>query len=75
MLLLVSYNVVMIIRFHIKNAPIKWLQKHARGHADDHSKYDDLDKWSQANVYIDAKAREALYFFVNFGFTPSVLTK
>jgi len=49
-----------MIRFHIKNSPIVLVQKHVKGHQDDHKKVAELDSWSQANVIADKLAKAEL---------------
>jgi len=49
-----------MIRFHIKNSPIAWVQKHVKGHQDNHKKFAELDSWSQANVIADELAKAEL---------------
>ena len=55
-----SYDLVSMIRYQIKTSPIRWKHRHVKGHADDHSNYELLDTWSQANVRADKLAKEAL---------------
>ena len=54
------YDIVSMIRYHIKNSPIKWTCKHVKGHQDSKMKFEDLDEWGQANVIADQLAKEEL---------------
>ena len=46
-----------MIRFHLSNSPIKWKNKHVKGHQDNGTEYKDLDIISQANVDVDLLAK------------------
>ena len=51
------YDLLCMIRFHIKNSPLKWKHKHVKGHQDNGTLYKDLGIISQANVDVDLLAK------------------
>jgi len=55
-----SYDLICMIKYHLKQSPIQWAKKHVKGHQDDHKKFKDLDEWSQANVLADQVAKAEL---------------
>ena len=55
-----SYDLICMIKYHLKHSPIQWVKKHVKGHQDDHKKFKDLDEWSQANVLADQLAKAEL---------------
>ena len=52
-----SYDLLCMIRFRLANSPIKWKNKHIKGHQDNNTPYADLDIISQANVNVDTLAK------------------
>ena len=54
----VCFDLVGMIRYHLRTSPIQWESKHIKGHRDDAKKIKDLTTESQANVIADKKAKE-----------------
>ena len=54
------YDMLCMIRFHLKNSPLGWRSKHVKGHQDITSKYEDLNAIFQANVDVDLLAKDEL---------------
>jgi len=55
-----SYDLICMIKYHIKQSPIQWVKKHVKGHQDDHKNFQELDEFSQANVLADQLAKAEL---------------
>ena len=55
-----SYDIVSLIRLHLKKSPIKWEGAHIKGHQDKDMDYDDLDYIAQGNVDADHYANEEM---------------
>ena len=56
----VCFDLVSMIRYHIRSSPIQWVSKHIKGHQDDENSFPELTEESQANVIADKKAKEEL---------------
>jgi hypothetical protein len=46
------------IQYDIKNTSIGWQGSHVKGHQDDHSSFQQLDRISQLNILVDSMAKE-----------------
>jgi hypothetical protein len=53
-----QFDVIMAIRRLIADSSWSWQWRHVKGHQDEFNKVDDLDKWSQWNIKMDAQAKE-----------------
>ena len=57
------FDIVALIRYHLKHSPIEWKHVHVRGHQDDTMKFADLTPKAQANVIADQEAKKELRAF------------
>jgi hypothetical protein len=55
-----NYDLLGAIQHQWKNSPVHWKFRHVKGHQDDHSSFDTLDRWSKLNVEMDHLAKEFL---------------
>ena len=55
-----SYDLICMIKYHLKQSSIQWVKKHVKGHQDDHQNFKDLDEWSQSNILADQLAKAEL---------------
>ena len=55
-----SYDIVSLIRLHLKKSPIQWEGAHIKGHQDKYTDYDDLDYIAQGNIDADHYANEEM---------------
>lgn len=56
------FNFVSVIKIEDSNydllfAPLTWKFRHVKGHQDDHSSHDQLDRWAKLNVEMDSRAK------------------
>jgi hypothetical protein len=56
----VCFDLVGMIRYHIRKSPIQWESQHIKGHQDDAKNFKELTLEAQANVIADKKAKEEL---------------
>ena len=56
----VCFDLVSMIRYHLRSSNIKWEGKHIKGHQDDREKFEQLSTESQANVIADKSAKQEL---------------
>ena len=56
----VCFDLVSMIRYHLRSSNIQWEGKHIKGHQDDRKKFEHLSIESQANVIADKCAKEEL---------------
>ena len=56
----VCFDIVSMIRYHLRSSNIKWEGKHIKGHQDNGIKFSELSVEAQANVIADKKAKEEL---------------
>jgi hypothetical protein len=52
-----QFDLVHSCRLLIHNSSVAWLSRHVRGHQDDHTSFDELDRWGQLNVEMDILAK------------------
>jgi hypothetical protein len=55
-----SHDLMKAIHDEIKNLLIKWKWQHIKGHQDDTTPFNDLDRPSQLNVLVDCMAKEVI---------------
>ena len=55
-----SYDLICMIKNHLKQSPIQWAKRHVKGHRDNHKNFQELDEWSQVNVLADQLAKAEL---------------
>jgi hypothetical protein len=54
------YDIIKSIKSSIYVSPIKWKFRHIKGHQDDYTHFDNLDRLSQLNVLTDTMAKRKL---------------
>jgi hypothetical protein len=56
----VCFDIVSMIRYHIRDSPIHWKGQHIKGHQDDSDQFEKLTEEAQANVIADKEAKAEL---------------
>ena len=56
----VCFDLVSMIRYHLRDSNIQWVGKHIKGHQDDSKHFEQLSEESQANVIADKEAKSEL---------------
>jgi hypothetical protein len=55
-----SYDLVRMIRHHLALLPIQWEGQYVKGHQEDSTKEEELDKWALANILAYTNATQEL---------------
>ena len=66
-----DYDLLMDIRAKVLRLPIKVHWKWIKGHQDNGHSHDPLDKWAQANIYMDSMAKAYWNYLNETGHCPS----
>ncbi len=52
-----NYDLLLTIRNLWAYSPLTWKFCHVKGHQDDHSSHEKLDRWAKLNVEMDSRAK------------------
>jgi hypothetical protein len=61
------FDLIISITKAIELSPLEWTFSHLDGHQDDHTSYEDLDRWAQLNVMVDKDAKHCLSHILQTG--------
>jgi hypothetical protein len=54
------FDIIKSIRHSMKQSTLNWTLCHVKGHQDDDTEYNQLNRWAQLNVLVDKMAKEKL---------------